>query len=175
MDWHNSTVAQRNAACAQFMPKSSVNPIRQFDLVYKIPEVDAVVMGTIPLQKPTIEAATAWLKEAKSSPFKWAAMVGEKPSSGGVSWKLREYVSVQERTWHVRYSDTPGGAWNLVEKLVVEGYAVTVRSSTRATSVAIDQYPTTRQTGFFLELPRPMPEIVAAAFLMFKGIEITHI
>lgn len=172
MNWHEATLAQRNAACAQFMPKSGINPLRRYDLVYTLPDVDGITIGQIPLQQPTMEAATKWLEMAKSSRSRWAELVGEDSKSGGCPWTLRDHVTLVESTWHYRYTDTPGGAWTLVEQLVSEAYDVTVRSYCRATSVSIAP---TSQGRFFLELPRPMPEVVAVAFLMFKGIEITNL
>jgi len=178
MNWHKSTAQERNAACGALMPKSATNPLSRWGLAY-----NGKPFGQIPLPIPNRDNAEAWLNTAKSSKKRWSELVGE-TFPGGCPWVLRHDVGVIEVTWHVRYSDTPGGAWMLVEQLVGDGFAVTVRSSVRATTVAIDKYPPRPIDmdgkvhpggGFFLELPRPMPEVVAAAFLMFKGIDITNI
>ncbi len=115
MIWQNLTPAQRNEQCARYMPPSEINPIRTWWLTF-----DGGLLAQLALEKPTIEAANAWLDYAKSNKTKWKRLIEEVPFS------LKDSVSVIEVKRFARYTDTPGGAWMLAEELIAKAWRIAI-------------------------------------------------
>lgn len=51
----------------------------------------------------------------------------------------RDTVQLELEAWHLRYSDTPGGGWNVIEAIRNEGFSVTVQSCADGWRVTADE------------------------------------
>jgi hypothetical protein len=112
LDWLKASTAERNALCAQFLPPSQTNPLRSWHLA-----VGEKVNGRLAV-KDLAEAAT-WLRIATCSKRNWRRVAG-------LPDEQREHARVHEEVHHVRYTDTPAGAWMLMEHMHAQGWTITV-------------------------------------------------
>lgn len=110
-EWQDMSAWQRNWLIGSLM---KAEPMRAFYLRWQ---------GKDFAQLRTKDAADAerWLRIAKGGELQWKTLVDEVP------WTAREEVTIHVDEWHVRYSDTPGGGWIVIEWLRLRG-AVNVAS-----------------------------------------------
>jgi len=117
-NWSKATAEERDALCASFMPPSPVNPMRKIQLV-QVAEIDGkeqiTYRGTLSVE--SLEEGEAWLKKVKGSRDFWKRIF-DKPSDP--TWNMQSQIQAREQTWHMRYSETPGGAMNLLLHIAKE-------------------------------------------------------
>jgi hypothetical protein len=151
--WNESTPEQRNAACAQFMPPSEVNPIVSWWLY-----CDG--KAGYQLRVLTKQEAEDGLRMIKASPETWADCTGfPEPYRAG--------AEIREIHRHVRYSDTPGGAWMLIEQLNVKGWTASIVQIPNNCGITLQRVgnPAVHTAGTFCEA-------AAMAFLKANGVVI---
>jgi len=105
------------------MPPSEINPLRSYYLTK-----DGKLWQRLAVH--TLYEAKKWLEFAKSKITYWEKLMPE------LEWKRRSIVGVTEHLYHVRYSDTPGGAWNLIEELTAKDWTVSVTATAQSTTVS---------------------------------------
>jgi hypothetical protein len=152
LEWSKATTEARNAACAAFLPASDTNPMRTFYLK---------AYGKIKnrLLVENLKAAEAWLHAAKASKTNWEKLMPE------MLWAERGILEVAEEIYHLRYSDTPGGAWMLIEHLTSKGWTVSVTTTQESSGVsAILGVQHHHVLG-------KMSEAVAECFLKVNGVD----
>lgn len=152
LEWSKATNIERNAACAAFMPASEINPIRSYYLTKE---------GKLwqRLAVKNLAEAKQWLAFAKGNFTRWEKIMPE------MTWTDRNLVDVAEDTHHVRYSDTPGGAWMLIEELASKGWTVSVVTTGHSSGVsAILKSAHHHVIG-------KMEEAVAECFLKANGVD----
>lgn len=161
LNWNELTSEQRNAECSRFMPASDVNPIRQWWLTF-----DGQWYQRLPLKEQTRDAAEKWLASAKESKVTWDYIF----EALHFPWSFRNRVAVKEQTWHVRYSDTPGGAWELVEQMNQQGWTFSLSINNNGVDACfVQQIPHFREHRV---LRGPFSEAVAIIFLRANGVNL---
>lgn len=151
--WDSSSPEQRNALCASYMPQGDLNPIRSWH----------VQAGgqLIRLAVQSLAEAEAWLRVATASPRNWER-VAELPEA------CRLTARIVEHQRHLRYTDTPAGAWALLEQLMEEGWLVNLRAQ-KGTLTAL----TVKRGEEYHQYPgQDMAELVGKAFLVLHGVEL---
>lgn len=144
-----ATPEERNAACAAYMPASDVNPIRSWWVT-----LDGVLWSRLAVRSK--DEADSWLRIASMSRHNWERVMTEWP------WSLRSSVGVAEHHHHVRYTDTPGGAWDLLEQMVSESWEVAVTCTGSFTTVTAVKG--SRQLSAVSD--QAMPVLAGAVFLL---------
>jgi hypothetical protein len=122
--WIKLSAEERDALCAKYMPASVVNPLRQWWLT-----LEGKYWCRLMVENE--EEASRWLAKANESKQNWDKLIEDWP------WVLREEVGIKEQTWHVRYSTTPGGAWDLLEDLKKKGWTVQIILTPERISLSI--------------------------------------
>lgn len=112
--FETASVEERNAKCAEFMPASDINPICGYYLTWRGKMWQRLAVKSI-------DEAQSWLNIAKLNKHNWNQLLPEHP------WHLRSEIGVSEFHHRVRYSDTPAGAWMLIEELDRRGFSVLLR------------------------------------------------
>lgn len=119
--WKDLTPDQRNEACARFMPASDVNPMRNWWLY-------ADGKWGYPLSVKNQQEADQALALLTKDDATWVEYTNY-PA------KYRASAEVREVQHHVRYSNTPGGAWMLVQQLCADGWSVAIDTDAKDTQV----------------------------------------
>jgi hypothetical protein len=92
-------------------------------LVWTIKKADGSVIGKRhigQLGSMSMEDAEAWLASAKKSKAEWTRRGVD------LDWLLRDEITLFEQRWHLRYSETPGGGWCVIEAMIKAGFAVQI-------------------------------------------------
>lgn len=174
-DFKNSTPAQRNEACARFLPPSDVNPIRSWHLQFVLParpeqgQPEPVTHDAGQLMVKSRDEALAWLKKLGSSRKAW------KRAGIPLPWSYSHLAQIAEDERHVNYTNTPGGAWMLIEHLKAQSYSIVIGvqegitrvSATKVNHLAIEQAPTVGFIG-----AEPFHELIGMLFLKLNGVEL---
>lgn len=71
----------------------------------------------------SLSDAVAWLEEARGCEELWRQRF-----DGSVPFLFAEEVEATEQIWHIRYSDTPGGGWNVIEAMKSAGFSMVISS-----------------------------------------------
>lgn len=115
--WETMTPGERNWTIGELLGAS---PMRQFWLMWNwtFQKTDG---GTLTGRKnlgglacDSLTEAEDWLEEAKNTKTAWKRKFPEKTSP---IFDEREQVEIHEQVWHIRYSETPGGGWDVIEFL----------------------------------------------------------
>ncbi len=120
-NWPTLTAVQRNALVGETM---KAEPLYAYYVRW-------IGKNLAQLRVKEESEAQSWLRIAKFSKENWKRLMDEVP------WSLREEVSVHVESWHIRYSDTPGGGWIVIEWLRARGL-VCVSSCSDGWHVAFD-------------------------------------
>lgn len=125
--WDELTADQRNTKVGEML---QAEPMRQTWLVRTTSEGKRITLGGLHLSR---DEAEIWLEHAKQSPLNWREKMGaEQP------FAFAPQVAVEEVVWHIRYSDTPGGGWIVVEAMHAAGFAVVVQTTKSGWKVTCD-------------------------------------
>lgn len=135
LEWSALTPEQRDELVAKYMPPSDVNPIKDVWLTF-----DGKLWRRTLCK--TEEEAHEMLAHAKKGRAIWDKIFGDE-----MPWILREKVSAVIRAAHLRYSETPAGAWDALEHLLSLGCGVAVLLNGSLCTVTI--------TGFKFEAAKP--------------------
>ncbi len=151
-NWLAATPEQRDAACAAFMPQSDVNPLKSWALY-----LDGKYAYDV--RALNLESAQKSLASAlKLTPKKWTELT-RFPAS------LRATAEIRENHHHVRYSDTPGGAWMLIEDLNKHGWTVEIKSRPSSITVVFTLGGIRKEAS-----GTSMSEVIAQCYLNAHGI-----
>lgn len=156
-NWDGATVETRNEACGQFMPPSEVNPMRSY-------LVSAPTRRPVKLALHSREEAEAWLRIAAGSEETWKRVMPEWPAP------LRKMAKIEEQHYYPRYTDTPGGAWVLVEELVNRNLTVESRVDAHRVWLKV-LWPHGRDLAVE-GIGRPFECLMGIAWLAANGIEV---
>ena len=98
------------------------------------------------------------LNVLRASDEMWAEFKAANPAATD-EWRTKLDIDVER--WHARYSDTPSGAWRVVEWLVCQGGfdSVGIEHSVLGTCVSLD----VKGGGHTQTIAQTMPEAVCAA------------
>lgn len=169
LNWKSSTPAQRNAACACFMPPSNVNPIRSWHLHVGGDDLGPMAIGS---QK---EADDFMARIPRLDQQTWEQSSLRK----FLAWEKRDLLHVVERRRNVNYSNTPGGAWMLLDRLMAEGYMIAVAARSGLTALSAERYnerqiitPQNAPPVTAFEGSEPFEELAAMLFLTLNGCSI---
>lgn len=171
LNWKATTPEHRNNACACFMPPSDCNQILSWHL-----HIGKQDMG--PLTVQTKNEADAWLSIRQSSREHFERSFGK-----FCPWDQRLDCQIVEHRRSLRYSDTPGGAWTLMEELKRQGHMIAIAARAGATFISAERYneakPVIIRSGEQIE-PKivafegsePFSELAAMLFLTVNGCQI---
>ena len=123
--WAELTPERRNTLIGELL---GATPLQTVWLVWEPKKEDGSVLGRKHLGQlgsMPMENAHEWLAAAKTSQAEWTRRGME------ISYLLRDEVVLSEHRWHLRYSETPGGGWDVIEKLTRSGYTVQVQVSAK--------------------------------------------
>lgn len=118
--WADLTGDARNTLIGE---RLGAQPLRNIWLQWTIKGADGSVIGRRNLgQLGSMSMADAeqWLADAKKSKAEWTRRGVQ------LDWLLRDEITLFEQRWHLRYSDTPGGGWRVVEAIHKAGYSVQI-------------------------------------------------
>lgn len=104
-EWADMTAFQRNWLIGEMM---KAEPLRAYYL-----RRDGRNIGQLEVKDEG--EAKSWLNIANMSLTNWVKLMPEVP------YECRAEVAIHVETWHMRYSDTPGGGWEVVEWLRKRG------------------------------------------------------
>lgn len=173
LNWKATTPEQRNNACACFMPPSDCNPILSWHL--HIGEFD---LGALTIQTQR-EADEFRAQILKLNAQEWEYS----PLAKYACWDRREACQLVQHRRSLRYSDTPGGAWTLMEELKRQGHMIAIAARAGATFISAERYneakPVIIRSGEQIE-PKivafegsePFSELAAMLFLTINGCQI---
>jgi hypothetical protein len=169
LNWKSATPEQRNDACACFMPPSEVNPILAWHLL--IGQHDMGALACISRKE-----ADTWLSLLQTNRDDFERVMGKY-----CVWDKRLECQIVEHRRSLRYSDTPGGAWTLIEELKRQGYLIAIAARAGQTAISaerhdkpaiITQSSALSPQSFGFSGPEPFPELAAMLFLTLNNCRI---
>jgi hypothetical protein len=104
-EWADMNAFQRNWLIGEMM---KAEPLRDYCL-----RRDGKTIGRLAVK--SAEEAESWLRIANMSLTNWVKLMPEVP------YECRAEVTIHVDSWHIRYSDTPGGGWEVIEWLRKRG------------------------------------------------------
>jgi hypothetical protein len=112
----------------------------------------------------------AMIVALKASDDVWAEM---RKANSHITDEMRDGLEVDVERWHIRYSDTPGGAWEVVEWLRGQGYVVQLRARPNiAPAFRVSLRPACQTSEQLYAVGASMPEAVCRALFQLKAPEV---
>jgi len=135
--WADLSSEDRNTLIGE---RLGAEPMRQVWLMWHYPftnleGVAKVVKKNLGSLTLKLSEAEEWLSEAKKSKKKWAERFDQ---SSCPTFENSDQVKIVEQVWHIRYSDTPGGGWIVVEAMIKAGFLINIEGDHAGWKITCD-------------------------------------
>lgn len=113
MGWDEMTAPERNNYIGDLI---KAPPLTQLYLA-----LDGKMLWLTPKQEKDLVEFSGWVADWQRTKKAWKQW---QKTSGELLDDWRGRITVQVQRWHIRYSDTPGGGWDVVEAIGKLGWQV---------------------------------------------------
>lgn len=137
--WEDLTEEQRNNRIGELI---GAEPMRQSWIVWEykfhnLEGIERTIKKTLGSLTLSLAESEAWLAHAKQSERIWKQKFDEKTCP---TFKERDQVKIVEQVWHIRYSDTPGGGWLVVEAMIKAGFLINIEGDHAGWKITCDDW-----------------------------------
>jgi hypothetical protein len=117
--WADLTTAQRNNLIGNLI---GADPIRRPYMAR-----DGKYLWYCPITAEEADERSKWLAEQQATEESWKQF--RKDFDDRITAEDRGKITIEIEEHHIRYSDTPGGGWMVIEAVRKAGYAVQIAST----------------------------------------------